>query len=555
LALIRASVCSRRGRLRESLAGLLTREVLIATSIAGALAALLAWFGPPGGDFAAHSYQRALFIEHGFSLWNNFWYSGRYNFITYSPLYYPLAALLGIRLLAVVSVAAAVFAFTVVVSRQWGPVARWSSRSFAVLWAGAVLTAAFPFILGIAFALFALWALQVGARWWFAAFVVLALAASPNAFVLLGVVVLGIGVARIEEEWPHAWRRPFLPAAILIACALTELLIMRVFPGEGYLPFAWADLLPACVFCVLGALLAWRVKEARLLRWIFPVYLAACLALFIIPTGLGHNIARLRFFALPVTVLLVALRDFRPRLVVVAALVLALSWNASPLIVNYRQERGVSESSRSYWQPAIGYLRAHLSPSYRVEVVDTVGHWAAAYLPQAGIPIARGWFRQDDFPQNSILYRDFGARAYLRWLQSLGVRYVVLTGAPPDYSARAEGELLKSGRSGLRRVFRTPDITIYAVPSPHALISGPGHPRVLSLKRTELRLRLDRIGTYRLAVRYSPYLRASGICLRKSADGMTELVTRHGVVTRLEFDFDLGRALDVLGGSVKSGCS
>ncbi len=549
-----ASVSSRVRRLRQSLAGVLTREVLLATSIAGTLAALCVWLGPPGGDFAAHSYQRALFIEHGFSLWNNYWYSGRYNFITYSVLYYPLAAVLGIRLLAVVSVAAAVCAFTVVVGRQWGPVARWSSRSFAVLWAGAVLTAAFPFMLGIAFALFAIWALQAGARWRFAAFVVLALAASPNAFVLLVVVVVGIGLARIEEEWPHEWRRLLLPAAILGACALAELLIMRVFPGEGHLPFTWGDLLPACVFCVLGALLAWRVKEARLLRWIFPVYLAACLAMFIIPTGLGHNIARLRFFALPLIVLLVALRGFRPRLVVVAALVFALAWNASPLIVNFRQERGVPESSRSYWQPAIDYLRARLGPSYRVEVVDTVGHWAAAYLPQAGIPIARGWFRQDDYPQNSIFYRDFGARAYLTWLHSLGVRYVVLTGAPPDYSARAEGELLRSGRSGLKAVFRSSNLAIYEVSHPRSMISGPGHPRVLSLKQTELRLRLDRIGTYRLAVRYSPYLRASGVCLRESADGMTELAARHSGVIKLDFDFDLGRALDVLGGSVDRGC-
>lgn len=553
--MIRASVSSRGGRLRQSLAGVLTREVLIATSLAGTLAALFVWFGPPGGDFAAHSYQRALFIEHGFSLWNNFWYSGRYNFITYSVLYYPLAAALGIRMLAAVSVAAAAFAFTVVVGRQWGPVARWSSRSFAVLWAGAVLTAAFPFILGIAFALFAIWALQVGARWWFATFVVLALAASPNTFVLLGVVVIGIGLARIEEEWPHEWRRLLLPAAILAACALSELLIMRVFPGEGHLPFAWADLLPACAFCVLGALLAWRVTEARLLRWVFPVYLAACLVLFIVPTGLGHNIARLRFFALPIIVLLVALRSFRPRLVAVAALVLALSWNASPLIVNFRQERGVPESSRSYWQPAIGYLGARLSPSYRVEVVDTVGHWAAAYLPQAGIPIARGWFRQDDFPQNKLFYDDFGARAYLVWLHDLGVRYVVLTGAPPDYSSRNEAALISSGRSGLKAVMRSPNLTIYEVPHPRSMITGPGHPRVLALGGTQVRLELSEPGRYRLAVRYSPYLRAGGVCLRKRVDGMTELVARHSGVIELDFDFDLGRALDVLGGSVKSGCS
>jgi hypothetical protein len=50
---------------------------------------------------------------------------------------------------------------------------------------------------------------------------------------------------------------------------------------------------------------------------------------------------------------------------------------------------------RGLWQPAVGFLRRHLSPSYRVEAVDTVGHREAVYLPEAGIPFVRGWFRQD----------------------------------------------------------------------------------------------------------------------------------------------------------------
>ena len=106
----------------------------------------------------------------------------------------------------------------------------------------------------------------------------------------------------------------------------------------------------------------------------------------------------------------------------------------------------------SYWQPAIGFLRDNLSPSYRVEAVDTIEHWPAAYLPDAGIPIVRGWYRQNDFPQNELLYdRTLGARAYESWLRGLGVRYVVLSDAPPDYSSRAEATLIRSGRSGLTR--------------------------------------------------------------------------------------------------------
>ena len=73
-------------------------------------------------------------------------------------------------------------------------------------------------------------------------------------------------------------------------------------------------------------------------------------------------------------------------------------------------------------------------------------HWPAAYFPEAGIPIVRGWYRQNDFPANELLYDEqVGPRAYQEWLRSLGVRYVVLAAAPADYSARAEAALLRSG--------------------------------------------------------------------------------------------------------------
>src|ERR671934_1262266 len=135
--------------------GALTAEALFAAGAAASLTAILLWAGPPGNDLAAHLYQRTLFLRHGFVLWNNFWYAGRYSFVTYSPLYYPLSAVLGIRVLALASIATAAAAFAIVVGRQWGPAARWSGRTFAVVWAGTVLSAAFPFALGAALALLA----------------------------------------------------------------------------------------------------------------------------------------------------------------------------------------------------------------------------------------------------------------------------------------------------------------------------------------------------------------------------------------------------------------
>src|SRR5690242_15521651 len=128
----------------------LPREALLAAAAAASLTAVLLWTGPPGVDLAAHLYQRSVFLKHGFIPWNNFWYAGRYSFVTYSVLYYPLAGLIGIKLLALGSIATAALAFAMVVEREWGATARASSLSFAVVWAGTALSAAFPFALGAA---------------------------------------------------------------------------------------------------------------------------------------------------------------------------------------------------------------------------------------------------------------------------------------------------------------------------------------------------------------------------------------------------------------------
>src|SRR2546421_11162387 len=224
----------------------LAREATLSAAAAAVFAAVLAWAGPPGGDLAAHVYQRAVFIQHGFSFWNNFWYSGRYSFITYSLLYYPLAALLGIRLLAVATIALAALAFAVVLGREWGRTARWSSRTFAVVWAGVVLSAAFPFALGIALALLALWAIQARAHWRFALLAALTLAASPLAFLLLALLLGGIALERRAEPG-----RLLMPAAVIAAAGGIEVVLWRAFPDNGRYPFSLTELFAASTFCVV----------------------------------------------------------------------------------------------------------------------------------------------------------------------------------------------------------------------------------------------------------------------------------------------------------------
>src|SRR5262245_42515006 len=181
-------------------------------AIAAAVGGALVFLGPPGTDLAAHVYQRDLFLEHGFALWNNFWYAGRYSFVGYSLLYYPLAAALGIRLLGVLSVAAAVGAFAIVAEREWGQAARWPARAFAIVVAASVVTAAFPYLLGFAVALAALAALQRSMRWTFALLGAATFAASPLAFLLLLLVLVAAAV--------RARRLLLVPALSIVATCL-----------------------------------------------------------------------------------------------------------------------------------------------------------------------------------------------------------------------------------------------------------------------------------------------------------------------------------------------
>ena len=528
------------------------REAVLCAAAAAFLASLLVWLGPPGADFAAHAYQRTAFLQHGFGLWNNFWYAGRYSFITYSLIYYPLAAVLGIKLLAVTTIAIAALAFSVVLSHEWGPAARWSNWTFAVVWACIVVSGAFPFALGSALALLAIWALQTGSRWKFGVLAALTAAASPLSFLLLSFVLAGIGVARWREG-----RKLLVPAAIIVAMGSTEAVLWRLFSDGGRYPFSWQELLAVCVFCLLGAALTWRVERARPLRWLFIVYLGACLAAFAIPSSLGENVDRLRYVAVPVAVLALSLRQWRPLPVAVVTLALATSWNLTPLAFSFVKTSEDPASAQAYWQPAINYLHGHLTPSYRVEAVDTSGHWDAVYLPRAGIPLARGWFRQNDYPQNRLLYKDDGLAggAYLTWLHSLGIRYVVLTDAPPDYSARAEAKLLRSGRSGLTRVMKAKHVSIYSVPSPTPLITGPGSAVVVGMNESQVTVRAAEAGTYRLAIRYSPYWMASTGCLDPGKDSMIRLRIPAPGSVRLTIHVTAGRALAAFAGERPQTCS
>jgi hypothetical protein len=238
--------------------------------------------------------------------------------------------------------------------------------------------------------------------------------------------------------------------------------------------------------------------------------------------------------------------------VVVVAVGLAAAWNLFPLASSWASSAADRSASPRVWTAPVSYLRAHVPTGYRVEAVDTNEHWPALYLARAGIPLVRGWFRQDDRPVASLLYRRFTAAEYMAWLRRLGVAYVVLTNAPADHTSVRETRLVRGGRSGLRKVFATREVAIYAVPRPHPIVTGPGTPRLLALHESRLLVRVTGGGQYNVAVRWSPYWHASSGCLVRTPDDMIKLRTRAAATIRIAFDVDARSLFDAFAGTPRT---
>lgn len=183
------------------------------------------------------------------------------------------------------------------------------------------------------------------------------------------------------------------------------------------------------------------------------------------------------------------------------------------------------------------------------------GPLGAFYLARAGIPLARGWYRQDDFPQNSILYGPLTPHVYLHWLRHTAVRYVVLTDAPSDYSAQRESALIRAHPHLLRQVVRLPGTTIFEVAHPTPLIRGSGPAHVVSLGPTRALFTVSAKGTYHVAIRYSPYWRARPGCVGETRDGDVQLTGLAPGTIELEFQLGVQQFLDALNKSGGTRCS
>ena len=94
--------------------------------------------------------------------------------------------------------------------------------------------------------------------------------------------------------------------------------------------------------------------------------------------------------------------------------------------------------------------------------------------------------------------------------------------------AEAEAELLRSGRSGLKLVEQRGAWSIYELPDPTPLLTGPGTAEITTQGHDRLRGIVGEAGMYLLRVRWMPYWSASGVidCVTAGPGGQTLLRAR-----------------------------
>jgi hypothetical protein len=518
---------------------------LACTAIAASVTLLLGLFTVPGVDAPSHLFQTWLYSHGGFDLWNNYWYAGRYEFINYSMLYYAVASYVGQLGVLVPASGLLGGCFAIVCRREWGGAARGPSLTFAgtapfIMMVGGT----YPFLAGIATSLIALVLLQRRRSLLFGLAVLMTLAFSPLSFSLLCAVLAGLLLGQRRPLRSVRVHRVAFAAVVVVF--LVGALLQRAFPSQGWYPYDLWDAAIVLVFSLAGLWVAGRHAHTRSMRALFAAYLALNLIAFLLKGPIGSNPSRLFAIAgAPMLWLTANLNPRRSRLVVVPIIALAVALQVGPKVRDAYSAWENPAAVRSYWRPALRFLhdnRAQIE-GYRVEAVSTWGHWEAYYIARTQVPLARGWFRQEDFPQNGSLYNDeMTPAAFRTWLRSLGVRYVLLPDAPLDYSSVREAGLLRSGQSGLTVVGHSRHWTFYELPNATPIVTAPPghHARLTYLGQERVVLHVSGPGRYVVRVRYSPYRTAlpASACLSQTSNGMTLVTTHMPGFVQMDIDTD-----------------
>ena len=497
--------------------------------VAAILAALYLIIDPPSADLAAQVYRSEYFGREGFAIWDNAWYAG-HHMPGYSLLFPPLGWLLDPRVVGAISAVASAWLFERIADEHF----HYAEGRPGVIWFGFatslnLITGRLAFGLGVTFGLATVLAVTHRRD---ALGVVLAVAttlASPVAGLFLA---MGAGAWWLAVR---SWR-----ALVLVAAALVPVVFLSVaFPEGGPEPFVASSFWPAVI--TIGLVLAALPLEERELRIACMLYAIATVAAYLIASPMGGNVVRLGgLFGGPLLACLI----WRRRPWILAALAIPLlywQWNAP--VRDWIRAHGDPSIEASYYRPLLAFLDADNGQPFRVEIPFTANHWEATHVAPH-YALARGWERQLDKKYNELFYeKPLDPAKYRKWLDDNAVKYVALSDAQLDGSAKQEDALVRSGRlPWLRPVFRSAHWRVYAVQRSRPLADGA---RVTKLGPQSIDLVADRPGDVRLRVHFSPYwavVRGDG-CVRHDGADWTEVQVRRPGPVRIAARFSLLRVI------------
>jgi hypothetical protein len=503
------------------------------TLTAAIIAAIYVIVAPRSEDLAAHLLRAKLFATEGFGLWNNWWYAG-HHIPGYSVLFPPLAALLTPQIIAAISAPVSAALFESVAHRRFGADAWLGALWFGVATSVNLFTGRLTFAVGLVPALGAVLALQRRRPALAAACAALTALASP----VDALFVAAAGAAHAIAAYLKYRRIGLaLPGLGVIAGAGVPVLALAVaFPEGGVEPFAFSALWPIVLIAILAVVVVPHRDDA--LRVGAALYAVGCLVAYAVPSPVGSNATRLGPLLAGPLLALIWWPRHRIALLAAALPLLYLQWQAP--VRDLRTADDNREVTFSYFQPTMNYLSRQAGPPFRIEIPFTLFHWEASEVAPE-FPLARGWERQLDTKYNALFYdgRLTPAR-YHAWLHQLAVRFVAVSDAELDYSAKQEIGLIDHGLPYLRLVHRARHWRIYAVTDPTPIVQGAA--TLQRLGPNSLTLDAQRAGTALIRVRWTPYWAVTqGSGCVTPADGFTQLRIRRPGPMRVSIQFSLAR--------------
>jgi hypothetical protein len=498
--------------------------------LAVACASVYALHTPAVPDLAAQV-ARVDAARSGAMLWWSGWFGGL-QLPSYSVLSPLVMSWLGVSVAAgLAAVAASIFGLALFrTSRR--PIAAslaLSTAAFADILAGRV-----TFALGAAAAIGGAVLLRRDHRWLAPAAGLVAYLFSPLAGLFLGLATLAIAVTQ-----PARRRSAVATAVTLVVAAALQTLLL---PGAGEMPYPWWHMLIALVIITAVGIVC-PDRTIRAGAWLAG---GATLLFYFIPSPVGTNIVRL-VWLLPIPIVLAAAKLPKKLLI---PLVMALAvWPAIDLGIQLDKADNVA-AKPSFYGPLVNELQEQTSLAgpqaigERVEVVDPVTQWGAAYVAAAN-PIARGWDRPTDRADNALFYDgSLTSDSYHQWLTSSAVGWVALPlHVPLDYASVKEGAIVASQPSYLRPVWHNASWQLYRVVDAQPLVQGAA---LVGADSGGVTFIATKAGAVDVTVRWSPYLRLTAdnkiveTCIRNQQPWTEVLVPQPGTYTlKARFDPDL----------------